>query len=103
MIKERANANYEEVFSLAVRHGKMTEDRKAELLAKIDKVQSNDDSAHAGYEMGIRVYLDDSAGSSDREIIVDLGAHCIMTDEDEADHMEVCYATSKSYLKKASL
>ena len=61
MIKERAIENYEEVFGLAVRHGKMTEARKAELLDKIDKVQSNDDTAHAGYESGIHLYLDDSA------------------------------------------
>ena len=38
---------------MAIRHGKMTENRKWELLAKIERIASNDISVFAGVEHDI--------------------------------------------------
>ena len=61
-----------EVFSLALKHGKMTEDRRVELLAKVGKVASNDPTAFAGTESDIKV-----SQNADGDIVVDMVAHWI--------------------------
>ena len=40
---------------MAIRHGKMTEERKQELLAKIERIASNDITVFAGIEYDIKV------------------------------------------------
>ena len=89
---------YEEIFDLAIKHGKMSEERKEELLAKIAKVASNDTTAFAGTDSGIKVYLNNENGY----IVIDMVAHFIKTDENEPDRMNVSYACAKSVIKNAS-
>ena len=62
VVKIHAKQSYEEQFALAVRHGKMTEGRKGELLDKIAKVASNDVTAFAGTESDIKVSKNDDKG-----------------------------------------
>ena len=76
----------------------MTEERKDELLEKILKVVNNDTTAFAGVERDIRVVKDSKSG----DIVIDMVAHFIKTDENEPDRMNVSYACAKSVIKNAS-
>lgn len=99
VVKIHANQTYKEIFALAVRHGKMTEARRGELLDKIAKVASNDVTAFAGTESDIKVSKNDESG----EIVVDMCAHFIKTDQDKEDYMNVSYATAKCFIQNATL
>ena len=98
VVKQHANEQYEETFSLAIKHGKITEERKQEILAKISKVASNDPEAFNGTEKDIKVSKDFETGN----IIIDMAAHCIQADPNDAERMNVCYAATKSAIKNAS-
>ena len=99
VIKKHAKQTYEEVFGLAIRHGKMTEKRREQLLAKIVKIASNDATAFAGVEQDITLAKDNEAGT----IIIDMVAHFMVSDEDLPDQMNVSYAAAKSIIKNATL
>ena len=77
----------------------MTERTKDELLAKIKKVADNDATAFAGVESDIIVNRDNASG----DIEIDLSVHFIVSDEDEADKMNISYATAKSFIKNATI
>ena len=50
---------YEDLLGLNVQHGKMSEARKQELLAKISKVASNDLQVFDGTDKDIRLVMSD--------------------------------------------
>ena len=83
---------------MAVNQGKMTEERKAEMLEKIEKIASNDAKVFAGTESDIRVTKDSDSG----ELVIDMVAHFMKTDEDKPDYMHVSYAAALSRIKYAS-
>ena len=89
---------YQEQFDLAIRHGKMTEERKQELLAKIERVANNDISVFSGVDSDIKIIKK----SNENEIIIDMAVHFMITDEAEADRMNISYATCNSIIKNAS-
>ena len=70
-----------------------------EMLAKIDKVASNDSTAFVGIESDIKVGVDNESG----HLIVDMIAHSIKTDENELDRMNVSYAAARSSIKNATI
>ena len=61
------------MFDLAIKQGKMTEERKQELLAKISMVASNDLTAFDGAESDIKVSKDAETG----KILIDIVVHWI--------------------------
>ena len=73
VVKQQATPAYEEACGLAVKHGKMSEARREELLAKIARVASNDAAAFAGTESDVKVSQDGASG----DIAVDVVAHWI--------------------------
>lgn len=83
---------------MAVNQGKMTEERKAEMLEKIEKIATNDAAVFAGTESDIRVTKDSDSG----ELVIDMVAHFMKTDEDKPDYMHVSYAAALSKIKHAS-
>ena len=99
VVKQKAQQTYEETFALAVKQGKMTQERADELLAKIIKVASNDATVFAGVEQDIKVVRDNDSG----DIVVDMVVHFIMTDENENDKLNFSYATCNSTIKNASI
>ena len=56
VVKDYAKQTYDEFLSLAIRHGKISEQRKEEILAKIEKVASNNLEAFAGTEKDIKTH-----------------------------------------------
>ena len=84
---------------MAVRHGKMTQERKEQLLEKIIKVASNDVTAFAGTESDIKVSKNEENG----DIVIDLVAHFMKTDENDQDRMNISYAAAKSTIKNATI
>lgn len=99
VLKQAAVQTYEEAFDLAIRHGKMTEERKQELLAKIERVSNNDISVFSGVDSDIKI----RKNNNDGEIVIDMVVHFMKTDENEADRMNVSYAACKSIIKNASI
>ena len=93
-----AKQSYEEQFGLAVRHGKMTEDRKQELLAKVERVASNDTTVFAGTDYDIKVDKNSENGS----IVIDMVAHIMKSDENEPDKMNVSYAAAYCMINNAA-
>ena len=99
VVKIHARQAYEESLALAVRHGKMTGARKEELLAKIERVASNDATAFAGTESDIKV----TKNSKNGEIVIDMVAHFMKTDEDRPDYMNVSYAAANCAIANATI
>ena len=99
VVKQKAQQTYEETFALAVKQGKMTQERADELLAKVIKVASNDATVFAGVEQDIKVVRDNDSG----DIIVDMVVHFIMTDENENDKLNFSYASCNSNIKNATI
>ena len=98
VVKKKAKQTYEEQFGLAVRHKKMTEDRKQELLAKIEQVASNDITVFAGTDYDVKVQKNQENGS----IVIDLVAHIMKSDENEPDKMNVSYAAAYCMITNAT-
>ena len=97
-IKTLARQNYEETFQIAVNQSKMTEAQRSELLDKLDKVASNDLTVTQDIESDIKVSKNDE-GNLD----IDLIAHCMKTNEDAPDKMEIYYAAGKCGIKSPSI
>ena len=76
----------------------MTAIRKSELLDKLDKVASNDLTVTQDIEYDIKVSKND-----DGNIDIDLIAHCMKTNEDAPDKMEIYYAAGKCGIKNPSI
>ena len=98
VVKQKAKQTYEEQFGLAVRHKKMTEDRKQELLAKIEQVASNDITMFAGTDYDVKIQKDEQDGS----LTMDLVAHSMKSDENEPDKMNVSYAAAYCKITNAT-
>ena len=98
VVKTHARQSYEESLGLAVRQGKMAPERKAELLAKIDRVASNDVTVFAGTESDIRVARNSESG----EVVIDMVAHFMKTDEDRPETMNVSYAAAYCSIHNAT-
>lgn len=77
----------------------MTNKRKAELLAKIAMVASNDLTAFAGTEQDIETTWDEQNSG----INIDFVVHYIMRDEDKDDKMIVRYAACNSTITNPSI
>ena len=75
----------------------MTEDRKTELLDKINMVATNDPRASPDPESDIKVSRS-GAGS----YLVDILVHFVITNEDEDDRMDVHFAACKSLINNAN-
>ena len=99
MVKQQATPAYEAACGLAVKHGKMSEGRREELLAKIARVASNDATAFAGTESDIAV----SQGGASGDIAIDVVAHWIISNEDQSDEMMIHYAAAVGTIKNASV
>ena len=99
VVKQQAQQTYEETFALAVKQGKMTQERADELLAKVIKVASNDATVFAGVEQDIKVVRDNDSG----DIIIDMVVHFIMSDENENNKLNFSYASCNSTIKNASI
>ena len=99
VVKQLAVSQFEEFIGLNIKHGKMSEMRKDELIVKIMKVVSNDLEAFTGVETDIKVTQNEANG----DISVDLIAHLIRSNEEEPDKMVISYAASVSTIKNASL
>ena len=99
VVKQQATPAFEEACGLAVKHGKMSEARREELLAKIARVASNDAAAFAGTESDITVSQDGAGG----DIAIDVLAHWIQSNEEEPDKMLVHYAAAVSTIKNATI
>ena len=78
VVKQLAKQTYEEILNLAIKHGKMTEIRKGELLAKIAKIVANDLTAFSGIESDIKVIESGANG----DFLIDIVAHYMKSDED---------------------
>ena len=77
----------------------MSELHKDNIMSKIIQVKSGETSAIAATEWDITV----KASENDRsEIIVDLVAHYIISNEEASDTMTVSYATANSLITNAS-
>ena len=77
----------------------MTQERKQELIAKIERVANNDISVFSGVDSDIKI----KKSSTDGEIVIDMVVHFMKTDEDETERMNVSYAACKSTIKNASV
>ena len=82
-----------------VKHGKMTQQRKDELLTKITQVANNDVATLAGVEKDIRVVKSNENG----EIIIDMVVHFIKTDENAPELINVSYAAALARIQNASI
>ena len=89
---------FTEDFDLHIEQGKMTEERKVELLAKIQKIVDNDVETFSGVERDVRIVKDSQSG----DIVIDMIAHFMKTDEDDPEAMNMSYACSKSVIKNAT-
>ena len=87
---------YKKTFALDVKHGKMTYARSEEMLEKIKKIAEDDMEENDGIDFDIKVYPDN------KEIVVDLIVHIIKHDSDDAEAMNVSYATCKTVIRDAS-
>ena len=87
------------MFGLAVKHGKMTERRRDELLAKVIQISVNDLCAFDGTESDIFLTQD----SENRNIFIDLVAHFMQSDEEQPELMNVSYAAAKCTIKNPSV
>ena len=96
VVKEFAVETYDKTFGLDVKHGKMTLERKEEMLDKIEKIATDELEENEGIDYNIKVSLDK------REIIVDLIVHLIALDKENPEEMNVSYATCKSVIRDAS-
>ena len=98
VVKQHALTSYEDALGLAVRHGKMTEERREELLARISKVVSNDARASVGTETDIRV----SRSSESGKILIDMVAHFMRPDGTKPTCMNVSYAAANCAIQNAT-
>ena len=89
---------FTEDFDLHVKQGKMTEERKVELLAKVQKLVDGETTGFAGVERDIRVIKDSETG----DMVIDMIAHWMKIDEDDPEAMSMSYASSKSVIKDAT-
>ena len=87
------------VLAYEVTQKTMSELHKDNIMSKIMQVKSNETSSIAATEWDITVKAleDDSS-----EIIVDLIAHYIISNEEASDTMMVSYATANSLITNAS-
>ena len=99
VIKMTAQQTFEDALATALKNGKVSENRRDELLAKIMKVKDTDHTAFAGAEWSIQLTADENDTSS---IEVDLLAHYIVSNENEPDTMTVNYAAAKTTIKSAT-
>lgn len=99
VVKENAQATFEDALARVVGQKKMSERRQGELMAKILMVKSNDASAIAAAEWDIAVSASEDGSS---QISVDVVAHYIISNEDASDTMTVNYAAANSLIKNAS-
>ena len=99
VIKMTAQQNFEDGLATALKNGKVSENRRDELLAKIMKVKDTNHTAFAGAEWSIDLTADENDTSS---IEVDLLAHYIVSNENEPDTMTVNYAAAKTTIKSAT-
>ena len=77
----------------------MTEDRKTELLDKINMVATNDPKASPDPEFNIKVSLSEvSAGS----YLVDILVHYVVPIENDYDKMDVNFAACKGLISNAN-
>ena len=89
---------FTEDFDQHVKQGKMTEERKVELLAKVQKLVDGETTGFAGVERDIRVIKDSETG----DMVIDMIAHWMKIDEDDPEAMSMSYASSKSVIKDAT-
>ena len=97
--KMHAMATFDETMALAVRHRKMTQERKQELLDKIKRVACNDVTAFFGTKTDIRVSKCPATG----DIIIDMFAHFVGTNDDKTEDMNVSYAAAYCTIANATL
>ena len=76
----------------------MTEERKVELIEKIQKIVDNDATAFAGVESDIRIVK----GSMSGEIVIDMLVHFMNSQENDPEAMNMSYAASKSVIRNAT-
>ena len=75
----------------------MTEDRKTELLEKINKVASSDPTASIDPESDIKVTI------AERDsYLVDILVHFVIPNEDNDDRMDVHFAACKGFINNAN-
>ena len=98
VLKSYAVECFTEDFDLHIEQGKMTVERKFELLEKIKKIVNNDATAFAGVESNINVAKDSNNG----DIVIDMIASIMKTDKDDPEAMNMSYAASKSVIKDAN-
>ena len=67
---------YENIFSMDVEHEKMTDARKEELMAQIERVASDDVANFSGVGGDIKLVEDEATG----DIVIDLVAHSFSVD-----------------------
>ena len=99
VVKMTAQQTFEDALATALKNGKVSENRRDELLAKIMKVKDTDHTAFAGAEWSINLTADENDTSS---IEVDLVAHYIVSNKNEPDTMTVNYAAAKTIIKSAT-
>ena len=98
VVKKFAIECFTEDFDLHIEQGKMTQERKVELLEKIQKIVDNETVAYTGVECDIRVNRDSQTG----DVVVDMLAHFMKTDEGDAEAMNMSYAACLSVIKNAT-
>ena len=76
----------------------MTEARRTELFDKLDKVVSNDLTVTQDIESDIQISKNDEGN-----LVIDLIAHCMKTNEDAPDKMEIYYAAGLCGIKNPSI
>ena len=76
VVKANAKEVYENAFSMAVEHDKMTVARKEELMAQIEKVASDDVANFSGVGGDIKLVEDETTG----DVVIDLVAHSFSVD-----------------------
>ena len=84
---------FSEDFDMHIQQGKMTEERKVEMLEKIQRIVNDDATAFSGVESNIRVVKD-----SNGDIIIDMLAHIMKTEDGDPESMDMSYAATKSVI-----
>ena len=97
-MKAQAKQNHEEILDLPVKNKKMIEERRTELLAKIEQVTSNDLTAFDDLESDIKLIKMDGGN-----ILVEFLANQMMSYENANDQMDIHISTWRSLVKKLSL
>ena len=100
VLKAKAHEIFTRKFEMAVRHKKMTMDRKEQLLYDIQAIADSHQNVVSDQNIGVEIQITPIPGSYD--FVVDLCVYKITSESLDAETMDVHYASCLAMIRNAT-